>query len=256
MSKTALQLINKVYYNLREDQIGALSVDYDYLILQFINMAKEVVEDAWQWHTYRQWITWTSVADQKAYDLTNDTADALGTGTAGNADAGSNLWLKGRTKVYRSPTGRIMAFDDTNSTVIYRLTEVPYWYGIEQAQYFHTSVVKPYQIYFDSGGVNYLAAPDSSSRTFKLLVVTPEDELTSASDTCTLPWRPIVSLATAWAVNERGEEMGNRPILPQSVMTTDWALFGEQQLARAISLDQDYTPDEMVMDAGQVDWHG
>ena len=123
MSRTLLELVNDVYTNLREDEIVSITNDYDNLIVNFVNQAKEIVEDAWQWHILRQQITWTSVASQAAYDLTATTA------STGDADVGSNTWLLGRTQIYHDPFGRIDGWDNTTAAQPQRLIQVPYWYG-------------------------------------------------------------------------------------------------------------------------------
>lgn len=256
MAKTLLQMINEVYVNLREDQITSLTNDaYDNLIINFLNLAKEIVEDAWEWQALRKTITWTSVASQSAYDLTNDTADALGSGSAGDADAASNLWLANRSKIYRDPRGSWLAYDTTTSGAKFRLIEVPYAYGIDQQMNANTSS-KPQHAFMHAGTFDFINAPDSSTRTYSMVVLIPQDALSAAADTITVPWRPVVTLATAWAVNERGEELGNRPILPQSVLNTDWASQAEKDLAKAIANDMDQDTTELTMDAGQVPWSG
>lgn len=250
MSKTLLNMLNDVQVNLREDQSSTISGEYDNLLVSFINQAKSIVEDAWDWHALREPITWTAVASQTRYDLTATTDNA------GDADVGSNVWLAGRSRPFRlAPLNYLLAYDTTNNPV--RLTEVPYAYGIDQQTLNNGQTGNhPYQIFFDSGGVNFVVAPDNSSNTYKIVVVTPQDTLVADSDTLTVPWRPVVTLATAWAANERGEELGNRPALPMSVLTTDWALAAEADLARAIALDSNLDPCELVMDAGQILWQG
>lgn len=252
MSKTFLQLQNKVYHNLRIDEISSHddADEYQLFIRDIINAAKEEIEDAWQWHTFRKEITWASVASQKAYDLTATTAGS------GDAEAGSNVWLAGRSYPYRTPYGQILGFDTTTSGEVFQLDEVPYWYGHREAQNSNDRE-KPHRVYFSPIGINFVNAPDSANRTYSMIALIPQDELEDTDDTLTLPyWQPVVALATAWAVNERGEELGNVSRNIEVVLQTDWGRMADRLLAKAISRDSSLDASELIMDSGQIPWSG
>ena len=243
--KTYLQIVNNVLTNLRESTVTDLTADYSLLIGEFVNMAKEQVEDSWQWHVLRQDITFNSVASQTRYDLTDDTAGS------GDADVGSNLWEIGKTQALRDRFGRIQMWDLTNDSDRFMMAEVPRQWGVNQQRTTNPNTApleKPVHVFLESGAVNFVYAPQSSGRDYTLTVVTPQAELSTAGTTVSVPWRPIVSLATAWAMEERGEKLGPRSQL--------WFARAEADLAKAIANDSDYDPDELVMDAGQILWQG
>lgn len=255
MSKTFLQLQNLVYANLRVDQITDFSGadDYEIFIRRIINQAKQSVEDAWQWHVFRKEITWGSVASQHEYDLTATQTNG------GDADNSSNVWLAGRSYPYHDPYGQLLAFDTTTSGQAFKLRQVPYWWAVKQKYENTTDSAKPDQVYTTSNGIGFAYAPDSGNRTYAMIAIIPQAELddTDTGDTMTLPyWQAVVSLATAWAISERGEELGSRSHNVPAVLNTDWAMQADRDIAQAISRDSTYDASELMMDAGQIPWQG
>ena len=63
MSKTYLELINNVLSRLREPAVGSVTANtYTTLIGQYVNDAKEVVEDSWSWSVLETPVSFSLVA--------------------------------------------------------------------------------------------------------------------------------------------------------------------------------------------------
>ena len=68
---TFLQLVNSVMRRLREEQATTINEsDYSTLIGDFVNDAKRMVEDAWDWKSLRSDFNVTTVAGTSTYTLT------------------------------------------------------------------------------------------------------------------------------------------------------------------------------------------
>lgn len=68
---TYLQLVNKVLTRLREENVSTVGQStYSALIGEFVNDAKQFVEDAWDWSALRTTLTLTTAADIFNYNLT------------------------------------------------------------------------------------------------------------------------------------------------------------------------------------------
>jgi hypothetical protein len=230
--KTYLQLINKVMINLREEQVASLSEDYTLLIGEFVNQAKEAVEDTWHWHRLRKWVAFTTDGLTNEFDL-SDTA-IVGVSPA-------PAWLPGRSHLIRDRFRRALAVDTTTGSRTY-LTEINGNGGIAQvALDDYTSTIESPGTWFMDGSVFTFTRYPTASHTINVRVYCPQDELTSTTDTMTVPWRPVVDYATALAYDERGEELGNQ-------MNTYMSRY-EANLARAVSNDVGANEDEMVMES-------
>ena len=234
--KTYLQLVNIVLRNLRETEVADLSADYSLLIGDFVNQAKERVEDSWKWHELRLDITFDTVANTRTYDLSDS-----GTVTSANGE-----WLVGRTFLLRDEGGRPQAWrDSATGGQKHRLIEVPRNFGKHRL----TITQDPDQslprwFYMDPPNFVFVFEPQEAEQ-IRLQAYLPQDELTAAADVLTLGhWRAITDQATFLAMEERGEELGPRGEL--------YARKAEDSLAQAISQDVSHSPHEMEMDAGQL----
>lgn len=191
--QTFLQVVNKVLVKLREAQVTTFDYsDYSALISEFVNDAKKEVENAWDWSALRQAVTFTSVIGTRVYDLSADT----------NEDS----------RLVYDENDMPMAFDITANTPI-QLIEYPEDYIDKQVilQYPVQTIDQP--VYFsltqlgDGFQINFLETP-LTARNYKFFFIIPQEELDDDADVVTVPWRPIRDLALRYALNERGEEIG------------------------------------------------
>lgn len=223
---TALDLLNKVLIGLRQDQIPSgtttTSDAYQLLVLQFINEAKEEIEESWDWYALRDTVTVT---------LAQGTADYVLTAAA-DSDIDTNqrsklLYEKSRTESTGGIAGgettsrgfgnQPQVFDVTSSAER-RLSEVSH----EQMERFHFTdddeqrEPRYFSLYSDGTSLRMKVFPTpEAARTIKMRVFNPQAELAAdALDTTLLvPARPVWTKALWKANEERGSE-ASRPSGP------------------------------------------
>lgn len=192
MAQTYLQLINKVLIALREDTVASVNEPYSKLIGQFVNDAKEEIEDSWAWKCLRTEVSFSSTANSSTTTLTstNERSYVLDD-------------RQGRPQVYKTVSGEeslvsVIPFEDLRQ---YRLASD----AAERTE--------PSYVAFTSDGTNLIAhfwpTPDATY-TYKAVVVIPQAELDDKDDTLTIPWRPVVAKAIYYAMEERGSEFQGR----------------------------------------------
>lgn len=204
MAKTALQLLNEVGKNLRRSTgstYTTLTQNADAIfIMQAINEAKRMVEDAWKWSVLQTEITFSSVGDTAAYDL-SQTAIVTSADTTVTID---------RSEEVEDFAGRLQAWDVTDS-IGFRLSKVSKSWAEGIRNNSTQSIEKPDRvaIYPNGNGLTVLFpyAP-AGVRNYKFIIKNPQEDLASASTTLLVPWQPVVLAATAIAFDERGEELG------------------------------------------------
>ena len=222
--QTYLQLVNKVLTNLRESTVTTINVSYSQLVAAFINQAKEKVEDAWAWRALTISATWSTVASQSSYILSSSASPAVTVLRA----------LDDRSFLARASDYSAQVFA-TSAPVVIKLTEFVYEDLIAQQRELSPIVNQiPYGFaYSVPAGVPtlLLARPADAAYTMEARFVVPQVELVNDTDTMIIPWRPVVSLATSLAMQERGEELGTSADLYLG-------LFNDE-LVRAINNDRE-----------------
>ena len=190
---TYLQIVNKVLTKLREDTVGSVAAsNYSSLIGEFVNDAKKEVENAWDWSVLRSGVTFSSSIGVRTYPLT----------TVTNIDS----------RLIYDENDRPMAFDITAGTQIQLyeyeedrlerefLLQYPAQ-TIDQPTYFSlTNLGEGFQI-------NFLETP-TQVRNYKFYFIGPQEELVNDTDILSIPWRPVRDAAVMYALDERGEEIG------------------------------------------------
>jgi len=196
MAKTYIQLVNKVLSRLRESQVGTVtSSAYSTLIGEFVNDAKKVVENSWNWGTLRNTVTVSILASTRTYNLTS----------AGSVSA-PNLRPNERSLLLYA---RDVTLPDP-----FPLTQYPIDWVQEQYDLSSSPQTTPtpcgYGIYTyqDSYYIELLETP-TTTRTWKFVFKRPQDDLSADSDVLLVPSDPVILLATNYALNERGEEVGS-----------------------------------------------
>jgi len=212
-------LMNKVLRGLRQFGLlidsGTTSTEDDYLlmILQFINEAKEEIEESgWPFQALRQTVTVTLASGQVQYDI-------LSTGEA-DVDTNDrsrllyeNVTTNGTTENYRlGDSARPQVFDVTTSAE-YRLRE----WTQEKMERVHMTdddeTGKPtnFSIWSDGDSLKMKVFPTpDGTYTIKMRLYIPQAELTATDLTTTLsiPSRPVWTKALLKANQERGDELG------------------------------------------------
>jgi hypothetical protein len=180
---TYLELVNEVLTELREDEVTSVSqTTLSRLIGRFVNKAKRKVEDSYNWNALTSTAALTTVQGTFSYTIT---------------DSGA------RFKV-------IEAFNITDGVVLYPKST----YQMNKLLLTDTSQGMPSHYNFngiDTNGdtkVDLYPIPDATERTIYFNLYVPQEDLSSDTDTLSVPKYPVTQLALAYALVERGEDGG------------------------------------------------
>ena len=210
---TYLQLVNKVLVRLREDTVSTVGeTAYSALIGELVNDAKQLVEDAWDWSALRTTLTVTTSANVFNYNLTG----------SGN---------------------RVTILDVVNDTSNFFMKyQTAHWFN---NQFLNSSPPEGSPLYYSFNGidangdtaVDVFPVPNGVySLRFNSILRTPE--LTEDTDTVTVPSLPVVAIAYAMALRERGETGGQSSVEAYA--------YAQQLLGDAIALDASKHPEETI----------
>ena len=190
---TYLDIVNKVLVKLRETKVNSVDyTKYSALIGAFVNDAKKEVESAYTWQALRTGVNFTSVIGQREYDLTIETTedsrllyDEFGRPMVFDLTPGNEFQLKERTHDYVETQFRLQYPTQTQTQ--------PCIFSLRQA---------------GEGFIfTFLEAP-LEARDYLAYFCVPQEELANGTDTIKVPWRPVRDLALVYALDERGEEIG------------------------------------------------
>ena len=208
---TYLQLVNAVLRRLRESEVDTVqgvgnTNTYARLVGDFVNESKSQVEAAWDWSPLRTTLTLTTSPNVFNYEL-NGTGNTFKVLDVWNDT--SNIEMQYQTAhwfnnefLMAEPQRGIPAFYNFNGVSVDRDTQVDI-YPIPDAVY-----------------------------DLRFNITMRNLPLENDSDTVLLPTRPIILLATAMAIEERGED-------------------GGQQSINAYSAAQSALADEIALDAAR-----
>lgn len=222
MALTALALLNKVLRGLRRDVLTSTSTtnSYHLLLLQFLNSAKEELEDTWDWHALRQTVTVTLSASTVDYALT-----AAGPADVDVTPRSRLLYEKpqqpgvvsNETESSTCSYGSLPQVFDTTESTEFRLTEL----SPEQMERLHftdndeTNKPSHFALYRDSTSLRMKVWPTpSGTRTLKMRFVIPQTDVPAtamSSYTLNIDDRSVWTRALHTATQERGEDVG-RPL--------------------------------------------
>lgn len=209
---TYLNLVNAVLRKLREDEVSTVSeTDYSRLVGDFVNDALSTVEASWDWSCLRSTFTLTTVVDQSTYSLT-DFGQRSEVMSIYNTSTGAELTRRHKEWIiqhgYQS---------DANGK--------PSYYALTGT---------------DSNGdikIQLHPKPDTI-QSYAVNAVVRNGYLSEDVDSTLLPHLPIIQLAFAYALRERGETGG------QTAMEQE--ALAKQDLSNAIALDGANQSDELV----------
>ncbi len=212
---TYLQLVNSVLRRIREDEVVSIentTDSYVKLIGEFVNDARRIVEDAWDWSALRKTITVTTSSGVfnytitetnnsfKILDVINDTSNFF-------MRPASSSWMNNAYLIQEPISGS---------------PEYYSWNGV------------------DSNGnaqVDVYPKPDQAY-TLRFNIVDRGDPFTADADKLVVPSAPVIQYAVALASRERGETGG----------TSSQELFSlaDTTLADAVAFDAARFPSETV----------
>lgn len=216
-SKNYIQLVNDVLIRLRESEVSSINDNsYSKMIARFVNDAKRNVEDAYNWN---------ALSDT----LTADTTAGI-----------FNYVLNGSGQRFRLYD---VINDTSNGVLRYKTTE-------EMNRLFLTSdVSRGSPSFYNFNGtksttgdtqVDLYPIPDGAY-SIRFNICLPQVELSTDADILLVPDEPVIMLAYAKALAERGEDGG-------LASNEAYGLY-KTSLADAIALESNRYPEEAVWDA-------
>lgn len=214
---TYLQLVNKVLRRLREAEATTVQGTgnfnaYPRLIGDFVNEAKSQIESAWDWSALRSTLTLTTVANTFNYELN---------GSQNNFKV---------LDVWNDTSNIEMQYKDArwfNQEFLTAApqTGIPVFYNFNGVSVDGDTQVDIYPI------------PDGAySLRFNVTLRNPE--LSADADKLLIPYRPVMLLATAMAIEERGEDGGQQSLNAYSA--------AQSALADEIALDAARHPEDTI----------
>lgn len=210
---TYLEIVNKVLIRLREDTVTSVnSTPYSQLVGEFVNDAVRQVEDSWDWSALRSTVTATTQEGIFSYILTG----------SGN---GSKM-----LDVINDTSNHFMDYKpQTWFDKVYLISPVqtgtPRDYTYNALDENGDTVVDVYPI------------PDKAYL-LRFNMVLRAGELVNDADKIKTPTAPIIHLAQAMAVRERGESGAQS--------ASELFYTAERTLSDAISLDAAKHPEETI----------
>ena len=214
---TYIELVNSVLRRLRESEVTTVqgtgnSNSYARLIGDFVNEAKSQVESAWKWSALRQTLTASTTSGVFNYEIQ---------GSKNNFEVLS---------VLNDTSDMVMEYKPASwFNEAFLLTDpqrgTPTFYNFNGVSADGDTMVDVYPI------------PDNTY-TLRFNVVLRNVPLTGDSDPMEIPSRPVILLATAMAIEERGEDGGQQSINAYR--------SAQSALADSISLDASRHPEETV----------
>ena len=212
---TYLNIMNNVLRRLREDEVTTVtSTTYSTMVGDFINDAKQLVEEATDWSALRDTILKTTEVATGSEEITL-------TGSGDNV--------------------KIMSVinDTSNCFMEYQTKD---WFN--DKRYISDLVVGSPEYYTfnglnSSGDTKVLLnpAPDAAYN-LRFDVVKRQTDLTNDSDVLLVPSKPVIHLTVALLARERGETGGTS--------TAEYFQIADKYLSDAIAIDAAIHPEEMI----------
>jgi hypothetical protein len=210
---TYLTIVNDVMRRMREDTVSSVATStYSTMIGDFVNDAKDIVEQAWNWTALRSSISINTTQSTYNYSLT------------GSSDRFTDLGAY-------------------NTTTPLRLLPRPsQWLDKEQQTNTAPEGTPAYYTFrgVDASGdltVDVHPVPDGVYA-LKFNGVLPQATLSANADILSVPVQPVRQLALAMAVRERGETGG--------ISAQEHFALAEQYLSDAIAYDATLNGEETV----------
>lgn len=209
---TYLEIVNAVLRRLRETEASTVAEsDYSQLIGDFVNDAKRLVEEAWDWSTLRTTQNITTVAGTNEYSLT-----------------GFGI----RSEVFQ-------VFNETEQLALRKkpLEQIrkQHLAGAPEGDPIHYALSGT-----DANGdikIRLFPTPDATA-TVSVYGVKRTPDLENDSDETDVPAQLIIQWAYSYALIERGETGGGSG--------SEQAIFANKALTDAIALDAGMHSDELV----------
>jgi len=208
-----LDLVNDVLIRLREDEVTAVTdTPYSKLIGKFVNDAKRLVEDSYQWNALSETLTVTTANDLFNYVMTGSGQRFKVIDVINSED---DFFLE------------YMPFSQMNNLFLNQSPQKgsPYYYNFNGV---------------DANGdtqVDIFPIPDGVYNIY-FNIYKPQVSLSAGADVIKVPAEPVIKYAYAMSVAERGEDGG---LAAQEAST-----LADQSLADHIAIENGRYSDEYV----------
>ena len=210
---TYLEAVNRVLIRLREEEVTTVNQNsYSKLIGTFVNDAKRMVEDAWDWSSLRTTLTVNTTAGVFSYNLVGS---GTGIKTLDVINETSNVFMEQTPASWMNNV--FLNQSPPESSPSYYA-----WNGFNDDGY---AVVDIYPI------------PDTVY-ILRFNVVNRNAEFINDVDVFNVPSAPVIQLAQGFAMEERGETGGQS--------SGAMVQLGRSTLADAIALDVARFPSETI----------
>lgn len=210
---TYLNLVNNVLRRIREEEVSSVSsTTYGKMVSDYVNDAKRIVEDSWDWSGLRTTITITTSDDVYTYALTGGQNRIKELSVINDT---SNRFME-----YKTST-----FFDEKRYISEELKGSPTYYTYNGV---------------DASGdtqIDVYPTPDAAY-TIRFTCVKRQDDLTDNDDQMTVPAMPVIHLAVALLARERGETGGTS--------APEYFAIADRHLSDAIALDAQKHPEETI----------
>lgn len=210
---TYLEAVNRVLIRLREEEVTTVNQNsYSKLIGTFVNDAKRMVEDAWDWSSLRNTVTVTTEVDVFSYNL-----------------LGTNSSFKTLDVLNDTKNCFMQHITSTEMNKLYLIQPV-----VEGSAQQYT-----WNGFSEAGNaiVDIYPKPDAVE-SLRFNIVQREDEYTNDADVFYVPTQAVIQLAQGFAMEERGETGGQS--------SGAMVQLGRSTLADAIALDAARFPSETI----------
>jgi len=210
---TFLNIMNNVLRRLREEEATTVTGStYIKMVGDFINDAKQLVEEANDWSALRETVVVTTAAADNTYSLTGSSDNVKVMSVINDTQ---NCFMGYQTKDW---------FNDS----LYVADEV------QGAPKYYT-----YSGLDSSGDTQVLVSPTPDGvYSLRFDVVKRQAPLTNGTATLLVPAQPVIHLAIALLARERGETGGTS--------TAEYFTIANKYLSDAIAIDAAKHPEEMV----------
>lgn len=213
---TYLDLVNSVLRKLREDEVTTVNAtDYSRLVGDFVNDAKRLVEDTWDWTALRETYTVVTSSGTAIYPL------------SGFNTRGKILYVFNETtnrEVLKESLQRIRSLNLTSDNASGPIA----YYAVDGLDSNNDVQLRLYRT-------------PNTVETLSVYVVKRPGDLTADSGTVKVPSSPIIQWAYSYALRERGETGGQS--------AAEQAIFAQQELSNAVSFDAGLSFDETIWTA-------
>jgi hypothetical protein len=211
-----LELVNDVLVRLRESEVTAVTdTPYSKLIGKYVNDAKRIVEDSYQWNALSETLTVTTANDLFNYVMTGSGQRFRVIDVINSED---NVFLE------------YMPFSKMNNLFLNQTPQKgsPMYYNFNGVDTNGDTQVDIYPI------------PDGIYNVF-FNIYKPQASLSLNSDQLDVPTEPVIKYAYAMAVAERGEDGG--------LSAQEATALADQSLADHIAMENGRYRDEYVWHA-------